>query len=263
MNGFLQRLAARALGQPAAIHAATASPMSMPAAEPMPAGAEALPTMPHSDDAAPATRQTRPASPTASPPVAAVAAQQPLAAPLPVPQARNEAREHQSDIHPPAQTPPREQALHEPAPRAPDADLGSRANRPPPVLMPPAASGEAASILSATPPQPTGESAPAATQPVPSNPLMKGERLPEPLLPPTSPEAPRPRAGQISAALPARPQFPGPAVEETTEVHVSIGRIEITAVHEAPPSRPAPRAGKGNKPMSLDEYLARRQGGGA
>jgi hypothetical protein len=46
-------------------------------------------------------------------------------------------------------------------------------------------------------------------------------------------------------------------VEETTEVHVSIGRIEVTAVHEAPPpKRPAPATAK---PMTLDEYLARRQ----
>ena len=46
-------------------------------------------------------------------------------------------------------------------------------------------------------------------------------------------------------------------VEETTEVHVSIGRIEITAVHETPPpKRQVPAAAK---PMTLDEYLARRQ----
>jgi hypothetical protein len=50
---------------------------------------------------------------------------------------------------------------------------------------------------------------------------------------------------------------PGP-VEETTEVHVSIGRIEVTAVHEAaPPKRAAPRR---PAPMSLDEYVATRQG---
>lgn len=45
--------------------------------------------------------------------------------------------------------------------------------------------------------------------------------------------------------------------EAVTEVHVSIGRIEVTAVHEAPaarsvgPRRPAP--------MSLDDYLATRR----
>ncbi|MEO6421289.1 MAG: hypothetical protein ABIR84_01010 [Candidatus Nitrotoga sp.] len=45
-------------------------------------------------------------------------------------------------------------------------------------------------------------------------------------------------------------------VEEITEVHVSIGRIEVTAVHEAlPPKRQAPAPAK---PLSLDEYLARR-----
>ena len=46
-------------------------------------------------------------------------------------------------------------------------------------------------------------------------------------------------------------------IEETTEVHVSIGRIEVTAVHEAPPpKRQTPATAK---PMTLDEYLARRQ----
>ncbi|BBJ23436.1 hypothetical protein [Candidatus Nitrotoga sp. AM1P] len=45
-------------------------------------------------------------------------------------------------------------------------------------------------------------------------------------------------------------------VDEITEVHVSIGRIEVTAVHESPaPKRQAPAAAK---PLSLDEYLARR-----
>lgn len=46
-------------------------------------------------------------------------------------------------------------------------------------------------------------------------------------------------------------------VEETTEVHVSIGRIEVTAVHETPP--PKRQAPVTAKPMTLDEYLARRQ----
>jgi len=46
-------------------------------------------------------------------------------------------------------------------------------------------------------------------------------------------------------------------VEKTSEVHVSIGRIEVTAVHEAPaPKRQVPT---NSKPMSLDEYLDRRR----
>ena len=44
---------------------------------------------------------------------------------------------------------------------------------------------------------------------------------------------------------------------ETTEVHVHIGRIEVTAVHEDPPQRTKPVEGR--KPMSLDQYLARRK----
>jgi hypothetical protein len=46
-------------------------------------------------------------------------------------------------------------------------------------------------------------------------------------------------------------------IEETTEVHVSIGRIEVTAVHEAPP--PKRQATVAAKPMTLDEYLARKR----
>jgi hypothetical protein len=43
---------------------------------------------------------------------------------------------------------------------------------------------------------------------------------------------------------------------EPSEVHIHIGRIEVSAVHEvAPPRRPpAPRP----PPMSLDAYLAKR-----
>lgn len=61
-------------------------------------------------------------------------------------------------------------------------------------------------------------------------------------------------SGPASQTVPA-------SVEETTEVHVSIGRIDVTAVYEssqgkrekeAQPQRPSP--------MSLDEYLARRHG---
>ena len=45
---------------------------------------------------------------------------------------------------------------------------------------------------------------------------------------------------------------------EATEVQVHIGRIEVTAVHETPPRKERPDARR--KPMTLDEYLARREG---
>ncbi|MCT0198351.1 hypothetical protein KQ313_01435 [Synechococcus sp. CS-1325] len=72
-----------------------------------------------------------------------------------------------------------------------------------------------------------------------------------------------PHALRASAmADPAAVRQPGSQgrVEETTEVHVSIGRIEVTAVQEAPmPKRPAQeRPG----PITLEHYLAGRRGGG-
>ncbi len=87
-------------------------------------------------------------------------------------------------------------------------------------------------------------------------------RFAEPLLP----ARPLVRS-QITAALgPALTTHAAPgsqvggrsaAAAETTEVHVNIGRIEVTAVHEAPSKKP--KGAPARKPMSLDEYLSRRQ----
>jgi hypothetical protein len=46
---------------------------------------------------------------------------------------------------------------------------------------------------------------------------------------------------------------------DAAEVHVSIGRIELTAVHEAAP--PPRRAAPARKSVPLSEYLAQRQRG--
>ncbi len=43
---------------------------------------------------------------------------------------------------------------------------------------------------------------------------------------------------------------------EPADVHIHIGRVEVTAVHEAAPPRRQPRPGP--EPMSLDAYFARR-----
>lgn len=69
---------------------------------------------------------------------------------------------------------------------------------------------------------------------------------------------------QLAPPLPARlvgtkpPQSRSAArAPDVPEVHVTIGRIEVTAVHApAAPKRPHPPA---KKPMSLGEYLARRE----
>ncbi|MEQ1741300.1 MAG: hypothetical protein ABL869_02200 [Candidatus Nitrotoga sp.] len=80
---------------------------------------------------------------------------------------------------------------------------------------------------------------------------------PSPLLPLKN--AARPAALNASAAA-QRGELGGFSrqghVDEITEVHVSIGRIEVTAVHESPP--PKRQAPTPSKPLSLDEYLARR-----
>ncbi|MCW5627551.1 MAG: hypothetical protein KIT47_01705 [Rhodoferax sp.] len=48
------------------------------------------------------------------------------------------------------------------------------------------------------------------------------------------------------------------AAEEATEVHVHIGRIEVTALQPAPAPRKPARSGRA--PLSLDDYLSRRRG---
>ena len=91
-----------------------------------------------------------------------------------------------------------------------------------------------------------------------SYPTFTDSSTPQPLLPLQNTAHP---SALNSGAIAQRGKPRGSAwqsqVEETTEVHVSIGRIEVTAVHEAPPpKRQAPATAK---PMTLDEYLARRQ----
>jgi len=95
---------------------------------------------------------------------------------------------------------------------------------------------------------------------VAQQPIFTDHAYPPPLLPLKN--AARPPALDVWASAPRGE--PGSSarqgqIEETTEVHVSIGRIEVTAVHEAPQQkRQTPAAAK---PMSLDDYLARRRGG--
>jgi len=69
-------------------------------------------------------------------------------------------------------------------------------------------------------------------------------------------------AAPIHAApvrLPADTASPAHSVadSEPNEVHVHIGRIEITAVHEAAPRRRAQTPPPAS-PMTLDAYLAKR-----
>jgi hypothetical protein len=75
---------------------------------------------------------------------------------------------------------------------------------------------------------------------------------------------PESRAGRVQATHASLKNRPSsytlknqPGMSAEPEVHVNIGRIEVTAVTEAPAQR---RAAIPRKPaMSLDDYLARRQ----
>jgi hypothetical protein len=80
----------------------------------------------------------------------------------------------------------------------------------------------------------------------------------EPLLPPQ--RAMHSQAWNAGNRPPDSSRGPASAsgAGEATEVHVTIGRIEVTAVHEAPPSKR--RTPPSAKPMTLEEYLARRRG---
>jgi hypothetical protein len=90
-----------------------------------------------------------------------------------------------------------------------------------------------------------------------NSPAPTDNNYPSPLLP--LKQATRPSALNTNVAA-QRGEHSGASrqnqVDEITEVHVSIGRIEVTAVHESPP--PKRQASAAAKPLSLDEYLARR-----
>ena len=77
------------------------------------------------------------------------------------------------------------------------------------------------------------------------------------LLPPVTPHGAQPSPPSLrrreSAADPRHDERSQP-----NEVHVHIGRVEVTAVQEAPAPRRA-AARKGREPMSLDTYLEQRR----
>jgi hypothetical protein len=91
---------------------------------------------------------------------------------------------------------------------------------------------------------------PAATPP----PVAAGR--PEPLLAEVSP----PPAAVRRAQAPAADRASGAGRPDPPEVHVHIGRIEVTSVADPPPSRgPAVRRAP---TLSLEDYLAKRRSGG-
>lgn len=113
--------------------------------------------------------------------------------------------------------------------------------------------------IAALPPSPAPPAAPAARAAASSRPEAAGPaRLMPAATPRPTPAATMPVAGQSawSAYSTARSPARAAKAEEPTEVHVHIGRIDVTAVHE--PAAPRRRPAGAPAPMSLDTYLARR-----
>lgn len=147
------------------------------------------------------------------------------------------------------------------------------------LTVPAPATMRSAPNLSATvlpvPTHPATATAPPATvrlraepHPYPARPGIEHPSPRRPSIDPQPPKALLPQAAANAGSDPRgavtfrptnRPQ--ATLSEAKAEVHVHIGRIEVTAVHrpaEPPPRNPPSRP----QPMSLDEYLARREGGG-
>lgn len=80
--------------------------------------------------------------------------------------------------------------------------------------------------------------------------------IPEPLLAPVAPDA-GPRAEPSRQDRQAGAKRDTAVSDMPDEVHVHIGRVEVTAVREPAPAKPRTRT-PGRQPMSLQDYLARR-----
>lgn len=102
-------------------------------------------------------------------------------------------------------------------------------------------------------PAPTSAAPQAHAPDPPATRSANARTLPDALLPPFRQGA----HSTLSSPAAASTQHTPAATESTTEVHVHIGRIEVTAMQ--PPATPRPAARTGRPPMSLDEYLARRE----
>lgn len=227
MTGLLHRLAARATGTGWTVRSDVRLPFGAAGLEP---AQETVPTLmeaPVPERRAPGqtrSQSTRPAAPTAPPGRAQPARPAQPAAEVPKPL-----------------MPTSRQA---PGPRTP---VTATAPPLPPefaLVAPPAATRTEAPVLPVARPKPQ------------SPPLGQA---PEPLLPPRPPAAGR--AEQLAQAVPGSAPFAlrpaqQAATRRETEVHIHIGRIDVTALHEAP--RPKARPRERPQPVSLDAYLAAR-----
>jgi hypothetical protein len=129
-------------------------------------------------------------------------------------------------------------------PRVPPAGLG---DLPPPRPMDP---NPLQSVSPLLPEAPAHARVGRTPDSAPAGPLPRAG-VPEPLLA-SAPPPTRPRTNRPSPTAPL-------VAPEPSEVHVHIGRIEVTALQEAPVAKKAAKPLR--PPMSLEQYLAKRDRG--
>lgn len=162
----------------------------------------------------------------------------------------------------PDPTPAPQAAAERPTEARPAPGAAARAPAAPPALpgLRGAAPAAAREIRDESGAAPLGRVVEAAAAPEWRRPIPAPEVWadPPPLLPPAA-EAAGAEPAARAAAADRTPPPPGrrtpPAHAAAHEVHVHIGRIEITAVRDAPPARPTARP---PRTRSLDAYLAER-----
>lgn len=235
MSAILQRLGARAIGQAWSVRSDARLPFAdARLAEP----AAFTPAL------AAAARPDR-LAPTSTP----LAASDPLQPAVPGPARHGDA--------------PRRPAPQDPATLATPSDLGQRAGRAeaPASTEPAALPPLLAPLASLWRPAEDRLRATAVPAEVPDTLLPS---LPPTLLPGTGRPAPERQGSPVwraPSALPPRTAAdPAPAQAPQggeTEVHIHIGRIEVTALQEAPRPKAKPRDRA--QPMSLDAYLEQRR----
>lgn len=238
MTGLLHRLAARAHGSAWSVQSDARLPFAAEGLEAAPAQAAQAPQgapLPLLQPAAPALTPAQPAQ-AAVPPTA-----------MPMPPARLQQAPWQAPARAPSAATGPQVALppHSPEPLVHEA--------PPPPLFATQAQPELAR------PRISPVAATAHTVAAPALAPSQPPRDPAPLLPA--------HAGAAPSAIPAGPAPSAraaasragngpPTTHEDTEVHIHIGRIDISAVHETP--KPKPRTRERAQPVSLHDYLATR-----
>lgn len=178
----------------------------------------------------------------------------PLATPLPLPPLTPEAAVTPALSQPASQTsiihrehPQTALPVAEPQPQAPAPHSAPRVPSTPAHL--PIAETHTQAALPRTEPKPAPEPPPSLLR----QPLSEQA--------PPQPDAHwlMPTLTRTAPATPAPSAFnPPPAAPVADEIHVHIGRIEVTTVRESAPAKPSARTPQPN--LSLDDYLAKRRG---